>query len=112
MLSIHIDEILIEEAYLHLDVSVFRLPVGAKLCDAKFKIFVTNGASGLEFRTGNGWPVMFAQWPSQTEDAYGFVFKAFTREPDKVFVAWFDDDAGVQWELDDYMHLVEVKRPR
>lgn len=40
-----------------------------------------------------------------------FSFSGLTREPDQVLVAWFNDDAGFRWQLDEYLHLVEVKDP-
>lgn len=36
----------------------------------------------------------------------GFVFKDLNPEPDQVLVAWFTDDAGFRWQLDQYLHLV------
>ena len=36
-----------------------------------------------------------------------FTFK-LTRSPDQVFVAWFTDDAGNRWQLDEYLHLVKA----
>jgi len=38
----------------------------------------------------------------------GFVFDSLSRETDQVFVAWFTDDAGFRWQLDEYLHLVQV----
>lgn len=38
----------------------------------------------------------------------GFAFKGLPREPDQVFVAWFTDDAGNRWQLDEYLHLVKA----
>jgi len=36
-----------------------------------------------------------------------FVFKNATAvEEDDVLVAWFTDDAGFRWQLDEYLHLV------
>jgi hypothetical protein len=35
-----------------------------------------------------------------------FVFANVAREPDQVVVAWFTDDAGFRWQLDEYRHLV------
>ena len=29
-------------------------------------------------------------------------------EPDQVLAAWFTDDAGYRWQLDEYLHLVQV----
>lgn len=37
----------------------------------------------------------------------GFTFKDLTREPDQVLVAWFTDDAGFRWQLDQHLHLVQ-----
>jgi len=36
----------------------------------------------------------------------GFTFKDPRPEPDQVLVAWFTDDAGFRWQLDQYLHLV------
>lgn len=36
----------------------------------------------------------------------GFIFKDLNPEPDQVLVAWFTDDAGFRWQLDQYLHLV------
>jgi hypothetical protein len=38
-----------------------------------------------------------------------FVFNKLAVTPDMVVVAWFTDDAGFRWQLDEYMHLVQVK---
>jgi uncharacterized membrane-anchored protein YhcB (DUF1043 family) len=38
----------------------------------------------------------------------GFAFKGLPPEPDQVFVAWFTDDAGNRWQLDEYLHLVKA----
>jgi hypothetical protein len=38
-----------------------------------------------------------------------FVFDELKGAPDQVFVAWFTDDAGFRWQLDEYLHLVQVK---
>jgi hypothetical protein len=38
----------------------------------------------------------------------GFAFKGYPPEPDQVFVAWFTDDAGNRWQLDENLHLVEA----
>jgi hypothetical protein len=37
-----------------------------------------------------------------------FIFKGTDAEPDQVLVAWFTDDAGYRWQLDEYLHLVQV----
>jgi hypothetical protein len=38
-----------------------------------------------------------------------FLFKEGLKcEPDYVLVAWFTDDAGFRWQLDEYQHLVQV----
>jgi hypothetical protein len=34
-----------------------------------------------------------------------FIFKDLEPEPDHVLAAWFTDDAGFRWQLDEYMHL-------
>ena len=43
-------------------------------------------------------------------DRCGFSFKNYPRRggPDVVFVAWFTDDAGFKWQLDEYLHLAQV----
>ena len=38
----------------------------------------------------------------------GFVFDSLSRETDQVLVAWFTDDAGFRWQLDEYSHLVQA----
>lgn len=35
-----------------------------------------------------------------------FRFVGHRPEPDEVLVAWFTDDAGFRWQLDEYLHLV------
>jgi hypothetical protein len=37
----------------------------------------------------------------------GFVFNGLVREPDQIFVAWFNDDSGNRWQLDETMHMVK-----
>jgi hypothetical protein len=37
----------------------------------------------------------------------GFSFKDLANDPDQVLVAWFTDDAGIRWQLDQYLHLVQ-----
>ena len=37
----------------------------------------------------------------------GFSFKDLPDDPDQVLVAWFTDDAGIRWQLDQYLHLVQ-----
>ena len=39
--------------------------------------------------------------------ACGFAFDGLAQEPDQVLVAWFTDDAGFRWQLDQYLHLVQ-----
>jgi hypothetical protein len=39
--------------------------------------------------------------------AFGFK-EGLKHEPDHVLVAWFTDDAGFRWQLDEYQHLVQV----
>jgi hypothetical protein len=37
----------------------------------------------------------------------GFLFNGVSNvEPDHILVAWFTDDAGFRWQLDEYLHLV------
>lgn len=38
---------------------------------------------------------------------FGFSFEDLESEPDQVVVAWFTDDAGFRWQLDQYLHLVQ-----
>jgi hypothetical protein len=38
----------------------------------------------------------------------GFTFTDLPREPDQVLVAWFTDDDGFRWQLDQYLHLVPL----
>jgi hypothetical protein len=35
-----------------------------------------------------------------------FIFSDLKSEPDHVAVAWFTDDAGFRWQLDEYQHLL------
>jgi hypothetical protein len=37
----------------------------------------------------------------------GFTFDAVADSPDEVLVAWFTDDDGFRWQLDEYQHLVQ-----
>ena len=37
----------------------------------------------------------------------GFSFKDLPDDPNQVLVAWFTDDAGIRWQLDQYLHLVQ-----
>jgi hypothetical protein len=37
----------------------------------------------------------------------GFAFKGLAAHPDQAFVAWFTDDAGNRWQLDENLHLVQ-----
>lgn len=39
----------------------------------------------------------------------GFAFKDLPDEPDQVLVAWFTDDAGFRWQLNQYLHLVQTE---
>jgi hypothetical protein len=43
------------------------------------------------------------------EASCAFSFKGLADAPDQVLVAWFTDDAGFRWQLDEYLHLVDVK---
>ena len=36
----------------------------------------------------------------------GFAFPGLQWEPDQIVVAWFTDDAGFRWQLDENLHLV------
>jgi hypothetical protein len=39
----------------------------------------------------------------------GFTFNGLSSaEEDHIMVAWFTDDAGFRWQLDDYLHLVQA----
>jgi hypothetical protein len=38
-------------------------------------------------------------------ESCGFIFKGLEREPDQIVVAWFKDDAGNRWRLDETLHL-------
>ena len=40
---------------------------------------------------------------------YAFRFSHLPRDADHVLVAWFIDDAGNRWQLDEYMHLIQTK---
>jgi hypothetical protein len=37
-----------------------------------------------------------------------FTFDGLTRDEDHILVAWFTDDAGFRWQLDEYLHLVQA----
>jgi hypothetical protein len=37
----------------------------------------------------------------------GFTFNDLPPDPNQVLVAWFTDDAGFRWQLDQYLHLVQ-----
>ena len=37
----------------------------------------------------------------------GFTFNDLPPDPNEVLVAWFTDDAGFRWQLDQYLHLVQ-----
>ena len=37
-----------------------------------------------------------------------FTFDGLTRDEDHIVVAWFTDDAGTRWQLDEYLHLVQT----
>jgi hypothetical protein len=34
-----------------------------------------------------------------------FIFEGLRHEPDEVVVVWFTGDAGIRWQLDQYLHL-------
>jgi hypothetical protein len=77
-MKIRIDKLLDRSDYLHIDLAVSLMPAGHEFRDAKFKVFTNSDACGLEFRAGGGWPQMFSDWPGQTADAYGPVFRLST----------------------------------
>jgi hypothetical protein len=37
-----------------------------------------------------------------------FTFDGLSLGPGHIVVAWFTDDAGFRWQLDEYMHLVQA----
>ena len=43
----------------------------------------------------------------EQEDLYDEGDADEDRNPDRVLVAWFTDDAGFRWRLDEYQHLVQ-----
>jgi hypothetical protein len=40
------------------------------------------------------------------ESACTFAFEGLPQAPDEALVAWFTDDAGFRWQLDEFLHLV------
>ena len=38
-----------------------------------------------------------------------FTFDGLHVDPDHIVVAWFTDDAGFRWQLDEHLHLAETK---
>jgi hypothetical protein len=38
-----------------------------------------------------------------------FTFDGLHADPDHIVVAWFTDDAGFRWQLDEHRHLAETK---
>jgi len=45
----------------------------------------------------------------EQEDLYDEGDADEDRNPDRVLVAWFTDDAGFRWRLDEYQHLVQSR---
>lgn len=68
----------------------------------------------MPFRDEDGTPTRFIGTPKpigefatlRPRSACGFSFPEIAIEPDQVYVAWFNDDAGFRWQLDEYLHLV------
>ena len=74
MIEFKLEEVVSVKNYAHIDIFIFNLPLQIGFCKAKFKLIVTPGFVGLEFRIANGWPRVFVNWPGQTQDAYGQKF--------------------------------------
>lgn len=50
-----------------------------------------------------------AEWDRlRPGDRCGFTFPGLQRDPDQILVAWFTDDAGFRWQLDEYLRLVRA----
>jgi len=72
------------------------------------------GACGEVASVGPGWVFLpgTGQRVSRFESLRpgarcGFTFDHLPDYPDQVLVAWFTDDDGFRWQLDEYQHLVE-----
>ncbi len=110
MIDIKVEEILNVKDYVHLDVFVFNLPLEVGFCKAKFKLSITQGVAGLEFRDGNGWPQMFVNWPGQSEDAYGRIFRLTTGKqlPDTIGLLGDYDRQFLACLVDSLAEIVEA----
>jgi hypothetical protein len=42
-------------------------------------------------------------------DRCRFTFDGLSNDEDQIVVAWFTDDAGIRWQLDEYQHLVRAR---
>lgn len=62
-------------------------------------------AAGFSFRD-------LAPEKGENEDLYDEGDADEDRDPDQVLVAWFTDDAGFRWQLDGYLHLVNIVQER
>jgi len=62
---------------------------------------------------GQGWMFLPGAKPVsrfvtlRPESRCGFTFKDLPPDPNQVLVAWFTDDAGFRWQLDEHLHLVQ-----
>jgi hypothetical protein len=91
-------------------------PIRAITCKIMSKVDRHNLASparcGVVERTPGGW--QFPESPKPVPDLENllphtrgcFTFPDLRVEPDHVLVAWFTDDAGFRWQLDENLHLV------
>jgi hypothetical protein len=96
-----------------------RRPVSDITCRVMSKVdkqvLKLAGESGslIPAPVGSGWQAVDAKHYSRVEmlrpeAACGFWFDGLTEEKDQLFVAWFTDDAGFRWQLDEYQHLVQA----
>jgi hypothetical protein len=96
-----------------------RRPVSDITCRVMSKVdkqvLKLAGESGslIPAPVGSGWQAVDTKRYSRVEmlrpeAACGFWFDGLTEEKDQLFVAWFTDDAGFRWQLDEYLHLVQA----
>jgi hypothetical protein len=98
-----------------------KRPINDITCKVMSKVdrhvLATPDRCGLASRVPTGppsgtWVYRFGTKPAcrfetlRPEARCGFAFKDLRPEPDQVLVAWFTDDAGFRWQLDQYLHLV------
>ena len=76
--------------------------------DASGQMFVAGGPGDTEFIPSTVPVILYDTLRPETR--CGFIFnKVSTVEPDHILVAWFTDDAGFRWQLDEYLHLVPAR---